>query len=551
MPHFDIDSRLNGASPGVIPSDGYTDWHGPSTTGAHAYQRSLIQFMTGAPVVDYGSIVTTTLSGNGFINAIDTRAGARGVTTGKPLTNLGETWTVAFLSDLTFTVTGSTFGALGGVHAVDGHVEQTDTLYLYISSGSQPWVGSASGVAAEVTATSPTVNVGDTSKLRVGQGVSGAEIPVATTILSIIDDVSIVISNPATTTNATATIDMDGDTIVFTTVTNPNNPTSSPGTQWTDLDADSRYMGVEEDWFYPELQYGNTGSSSYRHFYGYSPLFIDSGGSNAPEEFVYMRISVYENLPSAMSCIYYEGMTGYHPEGTHPNISSGRYTFLSSTRETSGHFMCDQFRIMGAAVLDNQWTAYYVGLIDSWHTTSEYAYPMLVSANDKTAYSYLSNSSYHADLVRLGDRVYNAETFGNDGIWREVRQTGTGEATTNLPGLCIYTPLTNNSNGVDKTYNTYSYFQAPRAGNNQIPVFPITVGSRGKQSTTNGAIGNVENSPNSRDWHGQMRGLFAVPISAVGEGDILQINGVSYLCIRGRYCAATGDRFFRSAIKLS
>ena len=181
MAHFDLSTDLGSGS---IPRPGITAFHGPATTGPAAVQRNLIQFMNGAPIVDYGSIAVNTPGGaNGTVKAIDSRAGDQinTPTTGTSgfTPHVVETWTATFQTATTYDLVGAVSGSQGTFNTgVDAIVK--DLIYIRIDAG---------------TSIDWALN----------------------------------------------------DTVTFDFVNNPNNSVSSPGTQWTDPDPFKGYLENGQD----------------------------------------------------------------------------------------------------------------------------------------------------------------------------------------------------------------------------------------------------------------------------------------------------------------
>jgi len=122
----------------VVPGIGDIENLGNSIVGAAAMQRILIQFMNGAPIVDYGSVTITPVAGDGNdpdgkIEYLDTRVGAQ-VSTSGYTTNTAQTWTLTFTSPTAFDVSGSSSGAqAAGTVGTDYLVE--DLIGFKIEAG--------------------------------------------------------------------------------------------------------------------------------------------------------------------------------------------------------------------------------------------------------------------------------------------------------------------------------------------------------------------------------------------------------------------------------
>ncbi|HIK61154.1 MAG TPA: hypothetical protein EYF98_10765 [Planctomycetes bacterium] len=545
MSHLDL-STLAGGS---IPRWGVTPFLGTWASGSPAALHTLIQFMNGAPIVDYGSISVDTIAGaNGKVSALDSRAGDKYLTpttgTSGYTPHVVETWTFEFQSATTFDMIGSVSGTQGTFNC-DADAIVKDLIYTRIESGASiDWVGKMTAVAIDITSGDPVVLIADTTGLEVGYPVTGAEIAASTTILSIDPNVSITLSNNPTGTNATGTLDMAGDSITVNFINNPNNSVSSPGTQWLDPEPFATYLGSDNVW--PE----ETDIDGRPDMRNYRPLFIDAGGVADPADYVYMALMYYaiDSSPDLQNWGI-QGMTGWSADGNHPTPSGVHYLFMPESGEIFGNYICDQFRFTAAVNYQSKWNMCHAGLINPFRTKEEYAYPFHLFANNNapikqstatvTSYSSLV-ASYYRDC---------GQHLGADGIWRSSIGTGT----TNMAaqgGIGRLDPLTS----AYSTRNRASYvgvkYAPPRSGDSQIPIMPITCSNF--TATGIPVIGQNPHCYLDNQPAGEVRGVWCTGVQNGTDGDILTINGVDYLLVRGFWGPAVlNDRFYRLAIRLA
>jgi hypothetical protein len=141
--------------------------------------------------------------------------------------------------------------------------------------------------------------------------------------------------------------------------------------------------------------------------------------------------------------------------------------------------------------------------------------------------------------------------FDESGVWSRVRSE---QVSTLRPGIRCFSPLYDqNSADNNQAHRVQGSYAPPRLGDSQIPVLPITLpGETDGDLASSRFIGSTENSYlNLRDA-GQLRDVFCAPWNAVGEGDVLNINGVDHLCIRGKWMDSdTGIYGFRMVYKLA
>jgi hypothetical protein len=135
--YFDSSALL---TDGAVPGIGHTLQHGNSIVGCAALQRVLVQFLSGAPIVDYATLLATSVGNpDGIVDYLDTRAGTQVGTSGTT-PNVAETWTLTFTSATAFDVSGSVSGAkVAGV--VGTHYVIEDLIGFTVAQGAvNAWV---------------------------------------------------------------------------------------------------------------------------------------------------------------------------------------------------------------------------------------------------------------------------------------------------------------------------------------------------------------------------------------------------------------------------
>lgn len=153
--------------------------------GHYALIRTLVQFLNGAGIVDYSSIVATT-SGDGTIDYVDTIPPALNFGL-----NVAETWTITFTSSTAFNVSGSVSGAqTAGVVGTD-YTSDTNEIFFLINQGTSgnEWAAadtivfsvSANGNTATndkyeiMTTANPTANLADRQVILRSIGLGGTD----------------------------------------------------------------------------------------------------------------------------------------------------------------------------------------------------------------------------------------------------------------------------------------------------------------------------------------------------------------------------------------
>jgi len=136
---------------GSVPAQGSLSNVGDNCGGHFAALRVLTQFLTGATIVDYSSIVATT-SGDGDIDFVDTVwRGLAGVRSSVP-----ETWTITFTTASDFDVSGSVSGAQTSGVADTIYKSDNDEICFLVTQGASNWAASDT-VVFDVTANTNTV----------------------------------------------------------------------------------------------------------------------------------------------------------------------------------------------------------------------------------------------------------------------------------------------------------------------------------------------------------------------------------------------------------
>ncbi len=486
MAIFDMTNLTGGSTPRL----GLTPFIGPAISGLFAYQRNVIQFMTGSSICDYASLTTVASISAGKVLCFDTRAGGNMEDGASPTSgsspDVPQTWTMTFTSDTTYSVSGSVSGAQGtGTCDVDFQV--TDLVYVHISAG-----------------------------------IVGGEWEV-------------------------------GDTITIDTLANPNTTD-----HWVDPEPANRYIASGGELPTKGIQGAGT-----THHVGFSPLYSDAGGVSDPKDYVYFGLGTYQDHSNASYIydnLYLRGFTGYSETGQHPNPSQGRFMGFLGEVEISGYIICDQFRLTMVPYYDGGWNIGHMGLIDSFRTSDEYAYPFSLYANYNSPIAHGNSSG--GSLLTAPSGNYG-EFFTEGGTWMTSRCYTTSNHTRSPDqGLGLMGPCSSVYNSNSYVGNSYGWtvdLRAPRDGDGQIPLFPITLSNwyntyYSASYTSSGTCtwNSVNNGWRDCRFGGHVRGIFCIGVGNITEGDSAEVDGVEYLCFRGHYQNdATSERFFRLAIKLA
>ena len=609
MALFDTDSF----SEGFVPRPGWITQAGQECTGAHGFYRNWIQFQSGVDIVDYSSVVVTTTDplSNFVVAALDTRAGdAYSATPQFTMTKSDVRMDVSYIESMssTFVTDGLQYGDLVSITGFTDddcnglfRVAQQDHIDAPGETGTYPgilgWPTDPDTFTGEITETrlplqranqvtevlgnpvvvslknetslTPPCVGGETWTISyMGSGdwslagsVSGIQNElynfetVDDTGLKLTDSMYIcIIPGPTAPTV--------GDTIVFDTIDNPNSLANSPGTQWVDPEPNNGYIVAGTNGTPAEHIATAAGASYNERNTNIRPLFIDSGGAGLDADFIFTRLTLQDHVYSPTQdylSFTMEAFTGYEiqmedgSQGGHPNPSHMIYMPVERDSEFYGYVSLDQRAFRPMVMQNNEWVYSYVGLIDSYRTQSEHPYPMaVVGPADFNAYGGQTWTQfvYGTGYTYGGANTSIAGTsFTEDGLWQIIEQDNTLDI---RPGIAAFHPLS----GWSATFydnKIQGAFAPPRTGDAQIPIMPITCMNQIPETTADAKYtGAAENMYLGSRTSGQLRDVLCVPWNAVNEGDVLQVNGVPYLCVRGKNMEAdTGIYGFRLAFKLA
>ena len=501
MAHFPFTSLTDNGTPRV----GKTAYHGPSISGVHALQRNIIQFLNGAPIVDYSSLTYTATgtAADGKVLAIDSRAGnqlgaASGATSGHT-PNVAETWTITFSSSTEYTISGSVSGAQAGTFTVGTDAIVADLIYVHIAA-------------------------------------------------------------------STANLWQNGDTITVDFVANTN---TAALTKWTDPDPQKGYIqsGTEHAVVTDEPTNGATPTekvANMRVLYS-DPVGADTATDYV---YMGVGAYDYE-IDSGTSntyCLFTRGYLGWSASGAHATPSEGKFLPLEVVGDIGGHLICDQYRWTAALTMGGAWTYNYVGQIDAYMTKEEFAYPFINAgaANNPQRWSDTATTSGW-DNISSGNgpsgsgSTENWEGFSVDGAWKQpASYVSEFETYTGINRLYPFDKQRTTSS-LFAGYKGSCNFAPPRVGDSQIPLIPVSCmnfPSSGNGSENSQLVGATHNMFTAQEVYGVLRGLYAAPMSFTSEGDTVTVGSDTYLIIGGKN-STSGGRFdangfnHRAAIKLS
>ena len=423
MAHFSsTDLTDNG-----VPRVGKTAYHGPSITGIHGVHRNLIQFLNGAPIVDYSSLTYTATgsSSDGKILAIDSRAGAQfgsgaGATSGYSAASV-QTWTITFTSATEYTLTGSVSGLQPDTYTTGTDAIIVDTIYVNIA----PSVSNAFSV---------------------------------------------------------------GDTFSIDFIANPNTASLD---KWRDPDPQHGYIQSGTEHAATSTQMYQQSSSFTDEIANFRNVHSDPAGLNNANDFVYVGLGVYDNVVDGHAtnrlCLHSKCFSGWSSSGNHPGPSEGRYLPISAVSDIGLHFVCDQYRITPAMAAGAEWVYGYAGRIDSYMTGDEFASPMvnLMASDEKRGWTDADNT-WGCFAVGQPQVLSNGEGSTLTGEWQS---STTSSDCFGLTFLLPFDRqhLYNMAAGP----RLAACFGPPRVGDSQIPMVPVEVTERTISATnTVGAADN-------------------------------------------------------------
>jgi hypothetical protein len=595
---------------GYVPRNGWLPVAGKQITGAHGYFRTWMQFLNGADMVDYSSLAVTLVNPltSFSIDAIDTRCGEpyRGVAE-YTQTRSDTSMEISYLesSSSTFLTDGFVEGDLVEVSGfidplcnglffvkVQAHIdapgetgtypnllgyptdpdtftgEITETrLPLQRASQNTEALGSATTISKKNNTSMLSPSVGGqtwtlTALTPTVWSISGS---VSGTLNSTYDMSAVGDSGFPEGIKFTDLLYLNisqgpvaastGDVITFNTLDNPNSATNSPGSQWFDPEPNNGYLVPGTNLTREEGIPSAEGSS--QHNFNLRPLHIDSAGVGSAADYIFIRLSVQDYTTSTTIdylALCSEGFTGYEyqqgdgSQGGHPNPGPMVYHRCIRDVEYYGYLLADNRCIRPLILQSGEWVYGYIGLIDSYRTQTESPYPMVNAGSDNTTQNantpslQLVSGSYRSNSSNQIAAFY----FNEDGVWDRIRDD---VSTFTRPGIVALYPLYLVG---PSQYAVQGSYAPPRLGDSQVPVMPITLPSQTSQALASKVNGATDNTYLLRRDAGQLRDVYCTSWNSVGEGDILNINGVDHLCIRGRWMDAdTGISGFRMVYKLA
>jgi hypothetical protein len=484
MAHF---SSTNLTDNGV-PRVGKTAYHGPSITGIHGVHRNLIQFLNGAPIVDYSSLTYTATgsAADGKILAIDSRAGGQfgsgaGATSGYSAASV-QTWTITFTSATEYTLTGSVSGLQPDTYTTGTDAIIVDTIYVHIL---------------------PSVN----------------------------NDFSV------------------GDTFTIDFIANPNTATID---KWRDPDPQYGYIQSGTEHAAVSTQIYQSVAHFTDEIANFRNLHSDPAGLDNANDFVYIGLGVYDNAvdsdATTRNCLMSKGFGGWSSSGNHPEPSEGRYLPISVVSDIGVHFICDQYRVIPSMAVGAEWVYGYIGRIDSYMTGDEFANPMMnIMGRDQKAGWGDSVITWGCFAAGLSYSYDNTEGTSITGEW-----SGPPSNSSDSNGCVWLLPFEYSRLGsMTSGPQISSLFGPPRTGDSQIPLVPVEVlDHRGGSNDAVGSAVNVRMAPHRYGQLRGVYAVSAAFTSegdtvTVGSDTYLCVQG------KNVHTSASTIRAYRAAIKLS